>query len=167
MRFGRESDHARESGLTGSPDIPEPPSPDGPRDLRSRLRSLRKSISSTVVALPRVLHLVWETSHPLTVGLAGATLLAGVMPAATAYTAKLLINSVVFAIQHPGTSTPLVIALPLVTIRSPLLTATGVIVALAAIQFGIYAVNSLLSTLQNITQQHLQQRMTLQRPPLA
>jgi ATP-binding cassette subfamily B protein len=163
MRFGREADHSKESGLTGSPDIPEPPS-DGPTDLRSRWQSVRAAIRGTTAALPRVLKLVWETSPVLTIGLGSATLLAGVTPAATAYTAKLLINAVVTAImvrvgREPD---PHLLALPLVTLHSPLLTTTGVIVVLAVIQFAIYAVNSLLSTVRNITQQLLQEKMTLQ-----
>ena len=163
FRFGREfSDHARESGLTGSPDIPEPPASDGPRDLRSRWRSLRRSVQGTTAALPQVFGLVWKTSAPLTIGLAAATVLAGIVPAATAYTAKLLINSVVFALQNPEGTQPLVVDLPGVTVRSPVLTAVGVIVVLAVIQFLIYAVSSLLSTVRNISQQLLQERMTLQ-----
>ncbi len=160
---GRDfSDHAKESGLTGSPDIPEPP-PDGPRDLRSRWRSLRQAVRGTMAALPRVLELVWRTSKPLTIGLGVATLLAGITPAATAETARLLINAVVFAIQHRGGgTTSLGIPLPLVTLHTPVLTATGLIVMLAIIQFLIYALNSLLSTVRNISQQLLQERMTLQ-----
>jgi ATP-binding cassette subfamily B protein len=158
--FGRDaSDHAKESGLTGSPDIPE--TPEGPRDLRSRWRSLRQAISGTWVALPRVLGLVWEASRPLTIGLALATVFAGITPAISAVTAKLLINSVVFAIQHPGASTSLPAQLPLVTLHTPVLTATGLIVLLAIIQFLLYAFNSLLSTVRNITQQLIQERMTL------
>jgi ATP-binding cassette, subfamily B, bacterial len=158
--FGRDaSDHAKESGLTGSPDIPE--APEDPRDLRSRWRSLRQAVSGTWVALPRVLGLVWEASRPLTIGLALATVFAGITPAISAVTAKLLINSVVFAIQHPGGSTSLPAQLPLVTLHTPVLTATGLIVLLAIVQFLLYAFNSLLSTVRNITQQLIQERMTL------
>src|SRR5215472_3936595 len=160
--FGREmSDHAKESGLTGSPDIPEPP-PDGPRDLRARWRSLRQAVRGTWSALPRVMRLVWETSPPLTIGLGAATVLAGITPAISAVTAKLLINAVVFAFQHPGRATSLPAQLPLVTLHTPVLTATGLIVFLAVIQFLLYAFNSLLSTVRNITQQLIQERMTLQ-----
>src|SRR5215467_12947602 len=163
MRFlGREmSDHARESGLTGSPEIPEPP-PEGPRDLRGRWSSLRRAVRGTWSALPRVMRLVWETSPPLTIGLGAATVLAGITPAISAVTAKLLINAVVFAFQHPGRATSLPAQLPLVTLHTPVLTATGLIVFLAVIQFLLYAFNSLLSTVRNITQQLIQERMTLQ-----
>src|SRR5215831_16558510 len=160
--FGREaSDHARESGLTGSPDIPEA-SPDGPRDLRGRWRSLRRAVEGTWSALPRVMRLVWGTSRPLTIGLGAATVLAGITPAISAVTAKLLINAVVFEFQHTGHATSLPAQLPLVTLHTPVLTATGLIVFLAVIQFLLYAFNSLLSTVRNITQQLIQERMTLQ-----
>ena len=159
--FGREmSDHAKESGLTGSPEIPE--APPEPRDLRSRLRSLRQSVRGTMVALPRVMRLVWGTSRPLTIGLAAATILAGVTPAVSAVSAKLLINAVVFGWTNPHGSTSLPAQLPGFTLHTPVLSAIGLIVFLAAVQFLIYALNSLLSTVRNITQQLIQERMTLQ-----
>ncbi len=166
MGFGRNGARTtKQSGLTGSPEIPDPP-PDRPTDLRSRLRLIRQSASGTVAGLPRVMRLVWAASPALTVGLAVATALSGITPAATAYTAKLLINSVVHAIQVHGNpalaSQPVPLELPLVTIRSPLLTAMGTIVGLAVMQFVIFAVNSLLSTVRNISQQLLQERITLQ-----
>jgi len=166
MHFGRRDrpDTTRESGLTGSPDIPEPPE-ERPRSLRDRYRLVRQAIRGTMSALPQVLQLVWRTSAPLTMGLAGATVLAGITPAATAYTAKLLINAVVRGIGvhvfHQPDVGSLGIPLPL-GLRWPPLTTTGVIVVLAVIQFGIFALNSLLSTVRNITQQLLQERMTLQ-----
>jgi ATP-binding cassette subfamily B protein len=163
--FGRDaSDHAKESGLTGSPEIPEEP-PEGPRDLRSRWRSLRQSVQGAMVALPRVMTLVWETSRPLTIGLGAATVLAGITPAISAVTAKLLINAVVFAIEnrgHPNAVTSLPAQLPLVTLNTPALTGIGLIFFLAVVQFLIYALNSLLSTVRNIAQQLIQEGMTLQ-----
>ena len=166
MRFGQDrADPVKESGLTGSPDIPEPPE-SKPKDLRGRWQSLRRGASATLSGLPRVIQLVWEASPWLTIGLAAATAVAGITPAATAYTAKLLINSVVNAIKvrvlHQPDLASLTVPLPLVTLHSPLLTTTGVIVALAVVQFAIYALNSLLSTVRNITQQLLQEKMTLQ-----
>jgi len=163
MRFGRgQADSVKQSGLTGPPDIPEPPE-NQPKDLRDRWQSLRRGASATLSGLPRVMHLVWEASPWLTIGLAAATALAGITPAATAYTAKLLINAVVHGIRFGAASqTSLTVPLPLVNVQSPLMTATSVIVLLAVIQFLIYALNSLLSTVRNITQQLLQEKMTLQ-----
>ena len=116
-----------------------------------------------MAALPRVLKLVWEASPGLTIGLAVATVLAGFVPAATAYTTKLLINAVVAGIatrlQHRPDPEVLTVALPFQTVH---VTATiGAIVALAAIQFLIYAASSGLTTLRNVTQQLMQEKVTL------
>ena len=166
FRFGRDpADPVKQSGLTGSPDIPEPPG-DRPKNLRGRWQSFRRGASATLSGLPRVVQLVWEASPALTVGLGLATALAGITPAATAYTAKLLINAVVDAIKirvlgQPD-QTSLAVPLPLVTVHSPLMTTVEVIIVLAVVQFAIFALNSLLGTVRNITQQLLQERMTLQ-----
>jgi hypothetical protein len=55
----------------------------------------------------------------------------------------------------------LTLPLPFHTFQSPVLTTTGAIVVLAVVQFLIYAFSSALSTLRNITQQLLQERVTL------
>src|SRR6185369_12791558 len=73
----------RESGLSGNPDIPDPPS-DGPTDLRGRVIRARDAVRALISTLPRVLGLVWSASKVLTIGLAVATVLAGVVPAITA-----------------------------------------------------------------------------------
>src|SRR5438445_1555733 len=91
-RMGRSSG---QSGLTGPSDIPEPDFSSGPKNLRGRIRSIWQALHGTLAALPRVFRLVWEASPPQTIGLFVATVLAGVVPAATALTAKLLINAVV------------------------------------------------------------------------
>ena len=160
FHFGRDGARtSKQSGLTGPPEIPDPP-PDRPRNLRERWRNIRQSTRGTIAGLPRVLRLVWAASRWLTIGLATATILSGVTPAATAVTAKLLINAVVSALQN-GAGAPvtlhvfggLAIALP---------TAMQAIVVLAIFQFAIFAVNSLLSTVRNICQQLLQEGMSLQ-----
>jgi ATP-binding cassette, subfamily B, bacterial len=144
------------SGLTGPADIPEPP-PERPRDVRSRIRQLRQGANATLVALPRVLRLVWRASPGLTIGLAAATVLSGVVPAATAYLSKELINAVFHAmfvhLQHGRDVAQL----------GPIATTTiGAIVWLAAAQFAIFAVSSAMGAVRNITQQLLQERITLQ-----
>src|SRR5450756_2495845 len=83
------------SGLTGDPTIEPPQLPEGPKDLRGRWQSLKQSVTGTSAALPRVLRLVWDASPATTLGLFVTTAVAGVIPAAAAYTAKLLINAVV------------------------------------------------------------------------
>ena len=101
--------------------------------------------------------LVWSASPILTIGLATATILAGVVPAATAYVAKLLIDAVVHAIAINANAN-LPTTFPVGPWR---LDSTSAVVVLAAIQFGIFALSSFLSTLRNVTQQLLQERVTL------
>ena len=145
----------RESGLTGDPDIPDPPN-DDPTDLRSRLGRARQAVQALISTLPRVLGLVWSASRVLTIGLAIATILAGITPAATAYIAKLLIDAVVRAIALNADP-----SLPATITFGPLtLDAVGTVVLLAAAQFLIYAASSFLSTLRNVCQQLLQERVT-------
>src|SRR5438445_4407344 len=83
------------SGLTGDPALEPPVQPEGPKDLRGRWESLKQAVSGTTAALPQVLRLVWEASPAITVLLFITTAVAGVIPAASAYISKLLINSVV------------------------------------------------------------------------
>jgi ATP-binding cassette subfamily B protein len=145
----------RASGLTGSPDIPDPPS-EGPTDLRDRIRRGREAFRALVGTLPRVLGLVWAASPILTIGLAIATILAGIVPAVMAYVAKLLIDAVVRAIAANAAG----VAAPASAIGPWSLDPTGVIVVLAGAQFLIYASSSFLGTLRNVSQQLLQERVT-------
>ena len=109
--------------------------------------------------------LVWGASKPLTLTLAAATALAGLVPAAQAYTAKLLINAIVRAIfihlNHAPDRMVLVIPLLWGALRLPTLTVMGVVIVLAAIQLLIAAFSSLLQTLSNISQQLLQERVSM------
>jgi ATP-binding cassette subfamily B protein len=78
------------------------------------------------------------------------------VPAITAYVAKLLIDAVVKAIAVNANP-----ALPATTTFGPLtLDAVGTVVLLAVAQFVIYAVSAFLSTLRNVCQQLLQERVT-------
>ncbi|MBO0684668.1 MAG: ABC transporter ATP-binding protein [Candidatus Dormibacteraeota bacterium] len=161
----RLGDSSGQSGLTGSPELPEPDLSGGPKDLRGRIRSIRLAAQGTVAALPRVIQLVWETSRGHTVGLGMATVLAGVVPAANAVTAKLLINAVLHAIlvraRHQPDQASLALPLPVWTVHLPTTSTINVIVELAALQFLIYALSSMLTTLKNISQQLLQEGVTL------
>ena len=130
-----------DSGLTGPVDIPEATPEDGPKDLRSRLKRVRTSVAGTVRGLPKVAKLTWQASPVLTVVLALITLLSGLLPTATAYIAKLLLDSVVAAIQGTGT--------------------TRDIVDVALLQFGVLAATAVSSALTSIAQSLLQERMTL------
>jgi ATP-binding cassette subfamily B protein len=154
-RSAWEGKQGRDSGLSGSPDIPDPPD-DGPTDLRGRLASARQAVRATAGAVPRVIGLVWAASHWLTVGLATATIVAGIVPAITAYIAKLLIDAVVRAIQvRANPAIPDAVAIGPFTFD-----VVGAVVVLAVAQLLIYALSSFLSTLRNVCQQLLQERVT-------
>src|SRR5581483_10189957 len=145
------------SGLSGAVDVPDAPEPKTPKGLRERWRELVVSVRGGAAAFPRVLALVWQASAGATVTLGVVTVVLGLTPAATAYTAKLLINAVVAGITtHGAAHAQLVVPIGPFTYRSWTTTTTGVVVMLAVIQLAIYAVNSLLGTLRNISQQLLQ-----------
>ena len=83
-------------------------------------------------------------------------MLAGIVPAITALIAKQLIDAVVRAITANVTG----VAAARETIGPLSLDPTGIVVLLAAAQFLIYALSSFLSTLRNVCQQLLQERVT-------
>src|SRR6266446_8026392 len=150
------------SGLTGDPVIEEPPEPQGPKDLRSRWRNLKQSIRGTAAALPRVLRLVWDASPAVTIGLFAVTVVAGVIPALSAYTSKLLVNAVVQGIlvhNHPTTAD--VIRFDFGLWKSPAFTIVNGIIFLAILQLLIFALIAFLSTARNITQQLLQNAVSM------
>ncbi|HET9614528.1 MAG TPA: ABC transporter ATP-binding protein [Candidatus Limnocylindrales bacterium] len=145
----------RQSGLSGSPDIPDPPS-DAPTDFRGRLARAAQAVRATAGAVPRVIGLVWAASRVYTIGLAVATILAGILPAITAFVAKLLIDAVVRAISlraNPALQDVVAIG----PVRVDVVTA---VIILAGAQFVVYALSSFLSTLRNVCQQLLQERVT-------
>src|SRR5437870_3760911 len=151
------------SGLTGDPVIEEPPEPQGPKDLRSRWRNLKESVRGTAAALPRVLRLVWDASPAVTAGLFAVTAVAGVIPAMSAYTSKLLVNAVVLGIEvhnHPTTVADAV-RFDFGPWRTPVLTTVNGIIFLAILQLLIFALIAFLSTARNITQQLLQNAVSM------
>ncbi len=164
---GRKPGRNRSTNKGAAPD--EPATPSWRRDPRGRLRSLFSSIRGTLTGIPRVLALVWGASRPLTLVLAAATIVAGLIPATQAYTAKLLVNAVVYAITlhaQPASAahrlpeqTHLTIGVPWGAIEGPLLSTMGVVIVLAVLQLVISAVSALLQTLSNISQQLLQERV--------
>ena len=156
------------SGLTGDPNLEQAPVPEGPKDLRGRWESLKQSVTGTGTALPRVLRLVWDASPSTTLGLFVTTAVAGVIPAAAAYTAKLLINAVVQGIVIHKSSLPdretfsMIGAPESVWIwHSPAYTVVGMIVFLAILQLALFALTALLGTIRNITQQLLQNSVAM------
>ncbi|MFI5607613.1 ABC transporter ATP-binding protein [Amycolatopsis sp. NPDC051903] len=138
---GRPPQTVPDSGLTGPVDIPEAPQPEQPKDLKSRLGRMKTSVAGTVRGLPKVARLTWEASPTLTILLALVTLLSGLLPTATAYIAKILLDSVVAAIQHRGS--------------------TGDIVRITLLQFGVLAATAISSAITSVAQTLLQERMSL------
>jgi ATP-binding cassette, subfamily B, bacterial len=136
-----------------------------PRGFRARLRAVMAPTAGTISGTGRVVGLVWGASRPITALLATVTVLAGLIPAMQAYTAKLLINAVVQAIvihaRHAPDRSALHIPLFWGQISSPTMTVIGVVVILAILQLLITAFSALLSTLTNISQQLLQERVSM------
>ena len=158
------------SGLTGDPSLEQPPMPEGPKDLQGRWNSVKQSVAGTASSLPRVLGLVWEASPATTLALFVTTAIAGVLPAAAAWTAKLLIDAVVQGIavhnfHQPDRVWPLC-ASPAASCaigpwELPAFTAIGAIVFLAILQLALFALTALLGTIRNITQQLLQNAVAM------
>jgi ATP-binding cassette subfamily B protein len=156
------------SGLTGDSALEPPTPPEGPKDLRGRWESLKQSVLGTTAALPQVLRLVWEASPATTVGLFATTALAGLVPAASAYISRSLVNGVVqgILINHshlPDRVTFASVGAPnsFFIWHSPTFTAVGMIVFLAVLQLAVFAVSALLNTLRNISQQLLQNSVSM------
>src|SRR6266699_361382 len=151
------------SGLTGDPVIEEPQQPEGPKDLRGRWRNLKQSVRGTAAALPRVIRLVWDASPAITTGLFAVTVIAGIIPAISAYMSKLLVNAVVLGIEvhnHPNTVADAV-RFDFGPIRTPVFTTVNGIIFIAVLQLLIFALIAFLSTSRNITQQLLQNAVSM------
>src|SRR6266513_1292271 len=152
------------SGLTGDPTIEPPQLPEGPKDLRGRWESLKQSVVGTTAALPQVLRLVWEASRPITIGLFVTTAIAGIIPTISVGITLMLTNAVVAGISINAFHVPDRVAfatLGVPWLPGPTLTALQMIVLLAALQFAVFVVSALLNTLRNITQQLLQNSVSM------
>ena len=156
------------SGISGDPGVEQPPEDQGPKDLRGRWLNFKQSVTGTTAALPRVLRLVWDASPATTLALFATTAIAGVIPAAAAYTAKLLTNSVVQGITINHFHQPdresfasLDPSGPFGQLHTPAFTAVQMILVLVVIQLALFAITALLGTLRNITQQLLQNEVSM------
>lgn len=136
-----------------------------PRGFRARSRAVLAPAVGTAAGTSRVFGLVWDASRPLTLLMATVTILSGLIPAVQAYMAKLLINAVVHAIvihaRHLPDRTTLDVPIFWGTISSPVVSVLTVVVILAVVQLLITAFSSFLQTLSNISQQLLQERVSL------
>src|SRR5437899_5064185 len=152
------------SGLTGDPALEPPQEPEGPKDLRGRWDNLKLSVVGTTAALPQVLRLVWEASRPTTIGLFAATAIAGIIPTISVGITLMLTNAVVAGISINAFHLLDRVAfgtLGVPWLPGPTLTAVQMIVLLAALQFAIFVISALLNTLRNITQQLLQNSVSM------
>src|SRR5437588_1262139 len=152
------------SGLTGDPTLEPPQQPEGPKDLRGRWDSLKQSVTGTTAALPQVLRLVWEASRPITIGLFVTTALAGIIPTISVGLTLMLTNAVVAGIDINKHHLPDRVAfstLGVPWLPGPTLSAVQMIVLLAGLQLVIFAVSALLNTLRNISQQLLQNSVSM------
>jgi ATP-binding cassette subfamily B protein len=152
------------SGLTGDPTLEPPQQPEGPKDLRGRWENFKQAVSGTTAALPQVLRLVWEASRPTTIALFVTTALAGLVPTVSVGLTLMLTNAVKQGIDvHQN---HLADALVLSKLGVPWLpgwtfSVMGMIVFLAVLQFVIFALSALLNTLRNISQQLLQNSVSM------
>ncbi|WP_188267912.1 MULTISPECIES: ABC transporter ATP-binding protein [unclassified Streptomyces] len=162
----REAASSGGSGLTGPVDFPEPEDerPRGRRGPVAGARAAALATARTVSGLGRVLALVWGTSRRLTVALALSTVFVGLVPAAVAMTARLLVDTVVKgAALHTGGRPDrigLALDLPGFTWHPPVTTTLAALVLLAAVQCGVFALGALATAVRSIAQQLLQERTT-------
>src|SRR5438128_9522390 len=155
---------AANSGLTGDPTIEPPQLPEGPKDLRGRWENLKQSVVGTTAALPQVLRLVWEASRPTTIGLFATSAIAGIILTISVGITLMLTNAVVAGISINAFHLSDRVAfstLGVPWLPGPTLTAVQMIVLLAALQFAVFVISALLNTLRNITQQLLQNSVSM------
>src|SRR6267378_6171700 len=163
-RRGNQDSGPANSGLTGDPTLEPPQQPEGPKDLRGRWESLKQAVLGTTAALPQVLSLVWEASRPVTIGLFVTTAIAGIIPTISVGITLMLTNAVVAGIKINSfhlTDQVRFADLGVPWLPGPTLSAVGMIVFLAALQLLVFAVSALLNTLRNITQQLLQNSVSM------
>src|SRR4051812_45173212 len=81
----------------GTPPPPAMPEDEAPKTVRERLAKLRGSARSIFTILPRAFTLVWSAHRGLTVVLGLLAVVSGIIPTATAWVSKLLVDAVVRA----------------------------------------------------------------------
>ncbi|HET7467505.1 MAG TPA: ABC transporter ATP-binding protein [Candidatus Dormibacteraeota bacterium] len=152
------------SGLTGDPSLEPPQQPEGPKDLRGRWETFKQSVTGTTAALPQVLRLVWEASKSTTIALFATTALAGLVPTVSVGLTLMLTNAVKEGIDvHQNHLADRLVLSDLGVPWLPHLTFSvmGMIIFLAVLQLAIFAVSALLNTLRNISQQLLQNSVSM------
>ena len=122
------------------------PPPSSRRTLSERAAAFRDAAGGTRRGVAQVLRLVWGTSRPLTLGLALASLVQSVLPAAQVWLAGALIQSVADGV----TAAP--------AARDGFV---RTVVVLAILQLVLSVAASLAQTVANTSQQLLQERMAI------
>ncbi|HEY4852605.1 MAG TPA: ABC transporter ATP-binding protein [Streptosporangiaceae bacterium] len=145
------------SGLTGGADIPDVADAGPGRGVRERLRGIGAQVRGTLAALPRVLRLAWQAGPALTIGLGLATAASGLVPAATAAIARLLINTVAASIRSKHAA----VNLPLLGVPHAPLTPTAAIAVLIGAQLAVTGGNVLATSGGEMCRQLLQDKLTL------
>jgi len=129
------------AGANGAP----PTTPDAGKAQKDDDSLSVEKVIAAFRGLPRVMALVWRVSPPLTLALGALYTAQGFTPLATAVVSGLLIDGALRAVAlHGGYGS------------------TVYVFWLVIAQFGVQGVNSLLTTLSNIVQQLLQERMSYQ-----
>src|SRR5256885_168498 len=152
------------SGLTGDPTLEPPQQPEGPKDLRGRWRTFKQAVTGTMAALPQVLRLVWEASRVTTLALFVTTALAGLVPTASVGLTLMLTNAVKEGIDvHQNHLADRLVLSDLGAQGLPNLpfSVRGMIGFLAVLQLVIFASSALLNPLRNISQQLLQNSVSM------
>jgi ATP-binding cassette subfamily B protein len=114
----------------------------------------------TLTGVPRIFALVWRVSRPLTLTLAGATVLAGLVPAATATVARLLINTVTQSVRvHSGQAPDQGVVGPVAGIALHT-TATGAVLGCVVLQLAVFLLQAVTGTIRNVAAELLQERVS-------
>lgn len=111
---------------------------------RASLIAVGRGARETWRSVVRVMALVWSTSRSLTMALGAMTIVQSFVPASQAWLAGLLVDAVANGIRDGGGSEW-----------------TRRVVILAILQFAVFAVSSFAQTLANVSQQLLQERLTI------
>jgi ATP-binding cassette subfamily B protein len=148
--FKKQAASLDRSGITGHPeDFDSGRSGPGERaeaasaGLLERLARIARTSRGTAVGLAKVARTTWRASRMITILLAVSTLVIGLVPTATVYITRLLVDGVSAAAREGGADR------------------TGPIVTLVVIQFGVFAVGSVGNAIRSITEQLLQQKVSL------
>jgi ATP-binding cassette subfamily B protein len=156
-----QSKSVPQSGISGSTDFPDPVFAESRQGLRAVPRQLGQAVTGTLNGVPRVLVLSWRASRRLTLGLAAATLITGVLPAATAYLTRVLFNLVVqgYLIHTRHTPDRVKISLPLLS-DFRFHSIPGLAIAVG-IQIAVLGLSAISSTIRTTYQQLLQEKLAL------